>query len=69
MGRPRKIKQLDLEQVINELPAEMPVEAPESASKAFFLYDPTSRPMKRIIRVHSIEERDRMIARGWRING
>jgi len=47
----------------------MPVEATESASKAFFLYDPTSGPMKRIMRVHSIEERDRMVARGWRIHG
>lgn len=69
MGRPRKIKQLDLEQVINELPEEMPVEAPVSASKAFFLYDPTSRPARRIMRVHSEEERDRLLARGWRING
>jgi len=69
MGRPRKIKQLDIEQVITDLPTEMPVEANESASKAFFLYDPTSRPMKRIMRVHSESERDRLLARGWRIHG
>ena len=69
MGRPRKIKQLDIEQVITDLPTEMPVEANESASKAFFLYDPTSGPMQRIMRVHSIEECDRMLARGWRIHG
>ena len=56
MARPKKIAHID---------ENMLVEASETAPTVFLLQDPTAKAVKRIIRVHSVEERDRLINRGW----
>ena len=60
MARPRKIP-LD---TIN-IPLDAAVKAPE----VFLLQDPTAKALKRILRVYSAEERDRLINRGWVYHG
>ena len=56
MARPKKITRID---------ENMPVKASETALTVFLLQDPTAKSLKRIIRVHGAEERDRLVNRGW----
>jgi len=69
MGRPRKIRPEEMEPQAHEFTSEMPLEAPKSPSEAFLLLDPSSRPASRVMRVHSVTERDRMLSRGWVLHG
>jgi hypothetical protein len=69
MGRPRTVRPEDMEPQAQEFTSEMPLEAPKSAPEAFLLLDPSSRPSKRLMRVHSVTERDRMLSRGWVLHG
>lgn len=66
MARPKKIVAEQFDSIES---TETPQEALTSLSEAFFVQDPTSKVNKRIMRLHSAEECERYIKRGWVLYG